>query len=143
MQKKKIFLILISLILVISIIIVNNQNINTKQASENNNQLIIKNLEQYNIDARCSEDSDCTIFYGYEGIKCTHCNSCITLKPEDNLTIAVRKDWKDDCPPRDPLILCLQCISPLTITDYTAEAKCIKNICQKVLTKINPEDSNN
>ena len=135
MQKNKI-IILISIIAIIAVLLINNLNKSTKQNVVSNNQLIIENPSHYNIEARCLEDSDCTIIYGYDGNKCPNCPSCAQLKPEDNSTIAVRKDWKEDCPPKNPLILCVNCISPLTIEEFTAETKCLGNICHKILNKI-------
>lgn len=136
MQKiKLVIMILIIVILGVTII---KLKYSTQNQDISENKLIIKNLPQYNIEAECSSDDECTLQYGYDGNKCNNgCPSCAKFYPEDNTTIAIRKDWKDDCPPKDSMTLCLQCIGAIDSTEFTAEAKCIQKTCQKIMTKTN------
>ena len=129
-KKEIVFLILIFVSLTAIFFVNQRQELNK-------DSLIVKTPFKYEVNTQCSDDSDCIIRYGYDGTKCLNCGPCGEYAPEDESTIVINKFWAEDCPPKDPMMLCLACAGHVNIINYTAEAKCIRNTCHKVLNKVN------
>ncbi len=84
-----------------------------------------------NLDISCTTDADCRLEVPAALMKCERCDpyGCQFYNAESSEVVAVNKQWKPNCPPRNLGQMCVLCIGGIRENGY--EAKCLNNQCIK------------